>query len=239
VGEVVSEKKFLHHGERKVPFTPSAGDSALIEAVSDHVERWLGPIASVFHEILSDLVHVDLHWVRPTERRPWNTLVTSGMSERPMAVPPGAEMFARAELVLNLPAAWPMEHSAWQESRHYWPIRMLKSLARLPHEYETWLSYGHTVAADGEGATYDGSTTFSGVILAPPITAPPEFMTLERGGERTCFWSVIPLYPEELDFKVRQGTDALFDRLTEYDVLDVVAPGRRNVCRRRWFSWRS
>lgn len=38
--------------------------------------------------MLSPYVHVDIHIVEPTDERPWTTLVTSGMSERPMHAPP-------------------------------------------------------------------------------------------------------------------------------------------------------
>ena len=27
----------------------------------------------------------------------------------------------------------------------FWPIQMLKFLARFPHEYKTWLGWGHTI----------------------------------------------------------------------------------------------
>ena len=77
-------------------------DSSL-EAISDHIERHIGKIAQVWHEILSDLVHVDVHEIAPTEDRPYWTLVTSGMSDRSMAAPDGYEEWAFAELMLCVP----------------------------------------------------------------------------------------------------------------------------------------
>ena len=33
-----------------------------------------------------------------------------------------------------------------KDEKWYWPIRLLKSLARLPIASDTWLGFGHTMA---------------------------------------------------------------------------------------------
>ena len=55
-----------------------------LEEVTAHVERHFGAVASVFHEILPDRLHIDVLMVMPTAARPWITLVTSGMSDLPL-----------------------------------------------------------------------------------------------------------------------------------------------------------
>jgi hypothetical protein len=126
------------------------GDEALIEAVGDHVEQHVGPIARVLHEIISPVVHVDVFHVAPGESRPWHTLVTCGMSAKPMLAPEPDRAFG--ELTLALPPTWPMDDAAWSDERHYWPVRLLKFLARLPHEYDTWLGDGPTIPNDDHPA---------------------------------------------------------------------------------------
>jgi hypothetical protein len=54
-------------------------------------ETHLGEIHDVYHELISDLVHIDIHHVAPDDERPFHTLVTSGMSDLPMTVPEGVE----------------------------------------------------------------------------------------------------------------------------------------------------
>ena len=228
----------IRHEQRERPFELAIGDGELIEAISAHIERWLGPVESVYHELISDLVHVDLHWVKPTKARPFNSLVSTGMSERPMTVPPGAEDFSFAELVLNLPPDWPMTEDAWSDEANFWPVRLLKQLARMPHEYSTWLCGGHTVQANPDGAPYHSSTTFTGAVLTSCVSAPDEFSQLEIGSRVVHFWSVVPLYPDELTYKLKRGVDGLFDRLDAAGLADALVPGRKNLCRRRWFEWR-
>ncbi len=38
-----------------------------IQEISDHIEKNIGEIHMVFHEIISDQVHIDVHWVKPTK----------------------------------------------------------------------------------------------------------------------------------------------------------------------------
>ncbi len=91
------------YGERRKAFEPAIGDGANIDLISAHIEQHIGPVQSVFHEILSDLVHVDIHMVAPTAERNYYTLVTSGMSDRAMTPPESCEAHAYAELMICLP----------------------------------------------------------------------------------------------------------------------------------------
>src|SRR5439155_11079655 len=140
-----SGQPVYRHTARDRAFEPAFGDPRVIEAISRHVGRYVGKVEHVFHEIVSDLVHVDVHLIPPQPNREFVTLVTSGMSDRPMTLPPGCDAPAYAELLLCLPPDWPLEQEDFKDEAKFWPVRLLKFLARLPHEYDTWLSFGHTV----------------------------------------------------------------------------------------------
>jgi hypothetical protein len=126
------------------------GDADGLDAIDRHIERF-GSIGWVWHELASDLVHIDVHVVEPRPERPYFTLVTSGMSDRPMTVPTDLGSSHYCELMLCLPADWPMSAEAFQDQRAYWPIGLLKTVARLPHEYNTWIAQWHSVP-DGDPA---------------------------------------------------------------------------------------
>ena len=72
---------------REKDFVLAIGEERHIEAISAHIERHLGPVSGVFHEIISDLVHIDVHVVPANDHCPYLRLVTSGMSDLPMTVP--------------------------------------------------------------------------------------------------------------------------------------------------------
>ncbi|MEZ5300794.1 MAG: suppressor of fused domain protein [Verrucomicrobiales bacterium] len=209
------------------------GDGAVIEAISGHIERHLGKVDGVFHEIVSDRVHIDVHIVAPSDERPFYSLVTSGMSDLPMAAPEGAEDMRFAELCVFLPPEWPLSQGDFDSESNYWPIRWLKQLARFPHLAQTWLSCGHTVP-NGNPPAPIADTGFTGMMLISPMTAPPEFLELQADGKTIHFFSLMPLFPEEMDFKLKKGAEALLLRMHKKDVWDVIDTGRPNVGRKRW-----
>lgn len=223
------------HEFRNREFEPALGDEENIELISEHIECHVGPVEMVFHELVSDLVHIDLHWVAATEDRPYHTLVTSGMSDRAMVTPDEAAGFQYAELAMCLPPEWPLSQEAFEDERNYWPLRLMKQLARLPHEFETWLSVGHTVPNGDPAAPYSQDTELCCALLLPTIQLGEDFHQLTADGRDIYFYNVFPLYVEEMQFKLNRGLDALFDRMDKGGLSDILDLRRRNVCRKRFW----
>ncbi|NNE91110.1 MAG: suppressor of fused domain protein [Verrucomicrobiales bacterium] len=206
-----------------------------MEEISDHIEKHIGKIESVYHEIVSDLIHIDVHQVPPTEERPFWTLVTSGMSDLPMSPPEGAEDLGYAELMICLPGDWPLDEQSFKDEGNYWPIRNLKFLARFPHDYKTWLFYGHTLPNGDPPEEFAPGAGFTGMLLAPPLTAPPEFMELAISPEKTIhFLALVPLYSEEMDLKLKKGVEALEPLFDKHGVFELLQIGRKNVAKKKF-----
>jgi hypothetical protein len=227
------DDQILRHQPREREFELAIGDSEAIEQISAHIAQHVGPVEGVLHELISDLVHIDIHCVAPTPERPFHTLVTSGMSDKPMTVPPGAEEFRYAELMLCLPADWPMEHDDFEDEANYWPIRSLKFLARLPHEYETWLGFGHTVPNGDPPEPFAENTKLCCCLVVPPVTVPEAFHQLWLSDDKIInFYAVLPLYAEEVDFKLKHGAEKLLERFDKLGVNEVLEIRRKNACKR-------
>ena len=56
--------------ENARPPEVATGDADLIDAVVAHIETHIGEPDLVFHQLVSEYVHVDIHIVPPTEARP-------------------------------------------------------------------------------------------------------------------------------------------------------------------------
>lgn len=223
------------HRERERPFEISHGDEQTIEAVGRHIAEHVGVCEMVFHEIVSELVHIDVHWVPPSLERNFHTLVTSGMSERAMTTPARFYEMRFAELVICLPPEWPLSQDDFEDERHYWPIRWLKTLARLPHEFKTWLALGHTVPNGDPPQPFADNTKLCCNLLLPPISFGEFFPTLTVDAEKTIhFYSLVPLYREEMEFKLTSGLEPLLERFEKAGVGEVVDIRRKNVCQKRW-----
>lgn len=230
----------FRHQARDREFEIAASDPDLIDAINTHIQRHIGPVKTVYHEIISDLVHIDVHMVEATAERPFHVLVTSGMAERPMNAP--RKDLRYAELCILLPPSWPLESDKWKDEDHYWPIRWLKTLARMPHEYATFLWAGHTVPNGDPAEPFAPCTELSGIILLPTLSLPEEFGAMEMDGGKTVhFWTVWPLHEDEMNLKLRHGADALIEALEKQGVRDVIDPLRPSACqprKRGWFSRR-
>ncbi|WP_446214993.1 suppressor of fused domain protein [Micromonospora sp. IBHARD004] len=219
----------LRHAARERGWEPAgAGDPDTAEAIERHIEHHFGPIAFVWHELASDLVHVDVHVVAPTPARPFHTLVTSGMSDLPMAVPPAAGVSPYAELMLCLPPDWPLTAEAFRDDSAYWPIRLLKTVARLPHEYHTWIGEWHSVPNGDPAEPYAPDTPFVGVAVTPMLRCAPDARVVTTGaGKEISLLALVPLHPAEVRLKLAEGTDALleaFDRVAVSELFDPARP---------------
>lgn len=232
--ETPGGSRVFRHEARERDLEPTGGDPDLVEAVTNHLDQHFGTAdLNVWHEIVSDLVHIDVHQVPPGPGREWVTLVTSGMAERAMTVPDDLEYHRHAELVLALPPDWPLGDDAFEDESNYWPIRLLKQLARLPHEFDTFLYYGHTVPNGDPPDPYAPSTQLCCALITPPLCAPEGFDELTVGDRTIHFFGVVALYADEMQLKLDKGMDALIAKLDEGGVTELVDPARPSVASRR------
>jgi hypothetical protein len=232
----LSGSPIYQHGEPTAWEAP-AGEE-FIEEISAHIEAHLGPVETVFHEIVSDTVHIDVHVVKPTAECPFIRLVTSGMSDLPMTTPDHPDIPRYVELFVTLPPDWRLDQKSFENEAWYWPVRLLKSLARLPHKHRTWLGWGHTVPNGDPPEPYADNTDLCGAILLPSITAPEAFSELHIPGEkRITFYAVVALHEREMNLKLRSGTDALTELFGKKRVTDVVAIRRKDVTRKAFGLW--
>ena len=224
-------------------FRFAPGDEQNIKAISEHIEKHIGKIESVFHEIVSDLVHIDVHWIKPTEQFPFHVLVTSGMSDKPMNVPEGLDNLKYAELCILLPKDWPIDgtsystmEEAFKNENNYWPVRWLKVLARFPHEYNTWIGQGHTLPNGENAEPYAENTKLGCMILFPSLSLGSKFFNLKINERKTInFYCLYPLYKEEMDFKLKNGSNALLDKFEKHHLSDIVDIDRKNTCSKKGF----
>lgn len=208
-------------------FKPAQGDSS-IEEISDHIEKHIGKIDMVFHELVSELVHIDVHWVKPTKEKPFHTLITSGMSDLPMNTPEDAKDCEYAELCICLPENWKISEEDFEDENNYWPIRWLKYMARFPHEYNTWLGYGHTIPNGDPAESFANNTKLNTMLLLHDISLNVEFHCLKTEKKEINFYSLIPLYTEETNLKLKKGVDALYDAFDKINLSAVLDLNRPN-----------
>jgi Suppressor of fused protein (SUFU) len=229
--------RIYRYEAREKPFQAASGEPETLQAIEDHIEKHVGKIEAVVHELASDLVHIDVHLVEPTEERRFYTLITSGMSDLPMTVPDGAEDFRFAELLICLPADWdmPKVHDTMTDEENWWPIGWLKYLARFPHEYDTWLGEGHTIPNGDPPQPFAGNTQLCCALLTPPLLFDDEFRSLKINESKAInFYALLPIYKEEMEFKLKRGGEQLYERFDQESINELLDINRKNVCHKRY-----
>ncbi len=199
-------------------------DDEEIEALEEHIKEYFGDFPTVFHEIVSTDIHCDICIVPPSEERNYYTLITMGMGAHIMNIPHdlAIEDHGRAELLICLPPDWKVGENS---EEWFWPISLLKNLARLPINCDTWLGWGHSV--DNQQAFAD-TTALEGSLLVYPegVDDGAETCVLPNG-DTVNFFEIIPLYREEMNFKIDNDTKALLEKMT--NVSHIVDTKRPNM----------
>ena len=182
-----------------------------MDLLESYITKYFGGFPFVFHELVSPDIHVDIAVIEPTDEKPYYTLMTMGMGAHAMTVPEELLQtgIQRAELLLCLPANWNIESD---QEEDYWPVHLLKTLARLPIQEDSWLGWGHSIA---HGEPFASNTSFCGCfLLDPPDLIEDAEECILPNGEKIVFYEVIPLYQQEMDYKVSYGTDALLKKMS-------------------------
>lgn len=158
------------------------------------------------------------------DEEPFYKLVTMGAGAYEMNIPDKWKEYnlERAEYVMYVPKDWDLQS---KDMKDYWPIKVLKDVARLPIWCDTWLSFGHTTQSDEEGTPYASNTRFNSVILDFCENHQGDVRLKTSSGKTINFYQVIPLYPEELKFKLENDAETLIDMFgeneIEYKVVDI------------------
>jgi tetratricopeptide (TPR) repeat protein len=208
-------------------FHPELYTEDELDRLEDHIQRYFGSYQNVFHEISSPDIHVDIAVIEPTAEHHYYTLVTMGMGAHRMEAPPDLEHLERAELLISLPGDWNLEEASLAEEKWYWPLRWLKILARLPLAEHTWLGWGHTIPNEGPFAE---NTELCGVLLLNPGTFGEAASTCAIPGGQINFYQLVPIYNEEMEFKINNSAENLLEFFDD-EMLKCVTLDRRNVCK--------
>lgn len=226
--EGTSIQNELHEKEhiKEEDFHPVVYTKEQMIAIEHHISTYFGAFQHVWHEIVSPDIHLDICIVPPNEKREYYLAVTMGMGAYMMPIPVErkGQHLECAELCIALPCDWQL---GINDEFWYWPIRLLKKLARFPKERDTWLGWGHTV--DNQ-ETYAEHVEFRGCMLIEPQNVPEDAYICNLDKERYVnFYQVIPLYDEEMDFKQQHNADLLLDRMEAANIDSVVDIYRSNV----------
>ena len=205
----------------------------IIEIFDSHLDKFVDDDeVIVFDDIESKDNHIDVYWIKPNlEYRPYSILLTCGMSRFPMVVPEGYEDKRFIEIAMLFPMDWDFSDIKSKPDSVTWPIHHLRTIGKTPILQNTWIGFGHTIGCgESKSDCYPG-TRFNSTIIFPSIKLPESFTEIRNNDDLIKIHSAIPLYQEELKFKLDNGSNSLIDKFNELDIQEIVDINRINTCK--------
>lgn len=205
-------------------------DDDILGHVRLHIDKYFGTYTESIIDDSDNPLEVAI--IPPRLEHDYYTLVTIGMSRYRMHFPEERreEKLERAELLINLPADWELTHDGILEEKWKWPLRMLLITAQFPMKNaEVGLEAKATLMDGEEGVPLSEDTALcGGILLWPGVFGEESFACHLPDGDDVNFYQLIPLYKEEVQYKLKHGADALLD-LCPDESLEVIDPHRLNV----------
>ena len=124
------------------------------------------------------------------------------------------QLSEHSEFMIYLPADWKLDDESFKDEANYWPVRLLKSTARLSRATGSWLGVGHTVGTE-DGNPYSKELPYNNAMLlypAPYLTKVYTNCNLSSGKTIT-FHQILPITQEELEYKQEKGTAKFLDKV--------------------------
>jgi len=180
-----------------------------------------GESGTVLHEVLPLVPHIDVYSYKPGHaNRDFWTLATSGMSDLAMTLPEDVGRdYARVELVFYC-----------DEPKDCY-TGLLRTMAHFPHDHETWLGPGHTMAnGNPPSPIFQDTPGLDCFLFMPAILSPDDALAnlVTLDGDPLNFLWLVPITSAECDLRLQRGMDALYDLFDQVRHPHVFTGNRRS-----------
>ena len=137
-----------------------------------------------------------------------------------------------AELYFYLPNYWVINDL--DNPNMNWVFPWLKRIKAYVQNNNTWLGHGHTMPCGKEMNSLSSTMTQNHFIVSKPIACEKYLQPLLIEGKTIFFLAVIPLFPDEMDYKQGKGTAKLFDKFRHQGVTEKLDDYRKSVLKSKW-----
>ena len=198
--------------------------------IYNHIEKYFGEIDRMLECTVPMKMAVVTAVVNPTKEKNYYKLITVGIGSYKESVPKEVECLKlnRVELVSYLPPDWDIDST---DKNYTWVNNYMCMLGNMTYYEDTWLGFGHTIS---NGTPFAQNTDFNGVILDNLHDIDLHASECELpNGDIVTFYQFIPLYEEEMMYKIKNDWGYLLDRLQRTgngNYIGIIDINRPNVC---------
>jgi hypothetical protein len=172
---------------------------------------------------------------QPNQANTSTVLMTNGLSDFKMPVHEKHIGEEYNELYFLLPNYWNIE--AIENPKFNWVFSWLQRLKNFAIEKNACYGHGHTFPCGQDMQSLSASMLQNHFILTRPIELDEDLAELNLADRSIGFLGVIPIFPDEMDFKQGRGTVQLFEKLRTFNVTEKLDDFRNTVLKSRWKSY--
>ena len=192
------------------------------EKVGRHIEENFGK-----GSLLCTLFSVEVIHIPPTEKHPYNLLVTKGLSAKTLNVPQGYDEKLNSHLELCI--ALPEDYRFTQDREVDWPVYLLLDMIRHVIGSLNFIGFGYYLRQD---PSISKATAYNGVMLTALGEYPGEAQSMMlTDNSLVRFYQLIPLQPMETLYREHHSAMDLLLLFKEQRIrLTPFIAARPDVC---------
>lgn len=165
-------------------------------------------------------------------KSPVTVIVTNGLSSYKMTVPEKLKGREFNEIYFCLPSYWEWEDLS--NSNQNWIFHWIQRLSKYVVEKNTWFGPGHTMPSGSEMKPFSSTMKQNHFFLSDPILLEKELAPIKVGEKEIHFLAIIPIFPDEMDYKQGKGTLKFMQKLINKGVSEKLDDFRGTVLKSKW-----
>jgi hypothetical protein len=162
---------------------------------------------------------------------PVTILMTARLSEYQMPVLDKWVGREFNEIYFCLPAYWNFED--YENPNFSWIYTWIYKLERFVRDKNTWFGPGHTIPTGNPEVPISSLMKQEYFIFLDPILLQKELSPVSVSGKNIHFLSIVPIFGDELDFKMGKGTQKFVRRFIQRNLDEKLDDYRSSVLNSR------
>lgn len=159
-------------------------------------------------------------------------LVTNGLSSYRMPVPEKLDGREFNELFFCLPSYWELDDL--DNPNMNWVFPWIQRLAKFVVDKKTWFGPGHTMPCGSDMQSLSPLMRQNHFFLTEPLLLKDELSPLKIGDKTVHFLGILPIFPDEMDYKQGKGTYKFLQKLSTHGVTEKLDDFRNTILRSKW-----
>ncbi len=164
---------------------------------------------------------------------PVTAVMTLGLSDYKMPVLDSWKGREHNEIYFCLPSFWELDDMS--NPNFAWPFDWIYRLEKFVREKNTWFGPGHTIPTGNPAVQLSEQAKHDYLFFSGPLFLEEELAPLAIKNQTIYFLGIIPIFGEELDYKMGKGTQKFLKRFVAKGFDERIDEYRPSVMKSRMY----